>query len=552
MDENNNSQNYSIFFQGSNEPEITPIAGQVVIKQDDNWNDFGFKIRCTYRACSFDGSIDIDGNILIGFMPSQAMPDDKKLSFRKDYVAWPQVVELSQNENLKKQLLYFCLLPDLQSYRKVVEQLGINNAMPFLNSLNDLVLNKTKSKKEWWYKTALDSEVYQLAFMRGSEQFFAFHNADSILQGIQNENYSAISQSLDLNFKLSGFNNSHLVTFRFNNQSIIPKRINILIGKNGLGKSQALQKFCRAALGRKEPKTTSLIDSNSEVSRPMINRIIALVTPGEVNKTFPGEYAKKQRLFYRRVDLNNSSSNTGNLGSLFVQLYRSESLIKEKLRCEIFIEALSKVFVIESLYLKVSSDQMVPIARINQIDGFTESGVRTASKLSKVNEPSIKVNNEYYSLSSGQLTFFRFAVQCCLFIENGTVILLDEPETHLHPNFIGEFVEMLDYLLEQTGSTAIIATHSAYFVREVPREQVHVFKEDEQGGVSITKPRLKTFGADIDSISRFVFDEDIDNRLTDKIYNQVKEMSFEQVDELLGDELSMAALMDLKDRLQPQ
>ena len=115
---------------------------------------------------------------------------------------------------------------------------------------------------------------------------------------------------------------------------------------------------------------------------------------------------------------------------------------------------------------------------------------------------------------------------------------------------ISDFVGMLDSLLEATGSQALIATHSAYFVREVSREQVHIFRVDNDDNISITSPRLRTFGADVESISQFVFMEDIDSKLTDKIYKKVKGQAFESVEEVLSRELSLAALMDLRSRLE--
>ncbi|MHC5791870.1 AAA family ATPase, partial [Streptococcus pyogenes] len=86
--------------------------------------------------------------------------------------------------------------------------------------------------------------------------------------------------------------------------------------------------------------------------------------------------------------------------------------------------------------------------------------------------PTIAGQDDEYPLSSGQLSFFKFALLACLHIENGSFVLLDEPETHLHPSMISDFITLLDNILERTGSYALIATHSTYFVREVAREQV--------------------------------------------------------------------------------
>ena len=118
-----------------------------------------------------------------------------------------------------------------------------------------------------------------------------------------------------------------------------------------------------------------------------------------------------------------------------------------------------------------------------------------------------------YPLSSGEISFVRFAAQASLHVENGSLLLLDEPETHLHPNFISQFVSLLNSLLVQTGSAAIIATHSAYFVREVFQEQVSVLRTDKENFVTVERPMLRTFGADVGAISYFVFGEDEPSQL---------------------------------------
>jgi ABC-type microcin C transport system duplicated ATPase subunit YejF len=110
------------------------------------------------------------------------------------------------------------------------------------------------------------------------------------------------------------------------------------------------------------------------------------------------------------------------------------------------------------------------------------------------------------NLSSGEVALLRFAAYAVASLRRGTILLFDEPETHLHPNYISQFMEMLDRLLEQTGSIALIATHSAYVVREVPRRRVRMISRDpEDETIMIDPPTMQTFGASIDTISQFVF-----------------------------------------------
>ncbi|MBH9742078.1 AAA family ATPase [Vibrio vulnificus] len=157
-------------------------------------------------------------------------------------------------------------------------------------------------------------------------------------------------------------------------------------------------------------------------------------------------------------------------------------------------------------------------------------------------------------LSSGQLSFFKFALLACLHIENGSFVLLDEPETHLHPSMISDFITLLDNILEKTGSYALIATHSAYFVREVTREQVHVFKKFNNEEIQILNPRLKTFGANIGDISHFVFDEDYGNSLSQKVIRKanIKNFSYDDIKKKYGSILPTEMLQSIKVKLVSQ
>ncbi|MBU2329475.1 MAG: ATP-binding protein, partial [Alphaproteobacteria bacterium] len=126
-------------------------------------------------------------------------------------------------------------------------------------------------------------------------------------------------------------------------------------------------------------------------------------------------------------------------------------------------------------------------------------------------------NLQVRALSSGEISLVRLTAQLVASIEQGSLLILDEPENHLHPNFVSDIMALLQYLLEATRSVAIIATHSAYVVREVPRDQVHVLTLDDRD-IQIVRPRMQTFGASIDTISQFVFgDTNLTHRYQDRL-----------------------------------
>ncbi|WP_322843999.1 AAA family ATPase [Pseudomonas sp. B33.4] len=526
---------------------LEPKIGQVVIvPADTSWNDFGHRIRCTFQASLNAQSPVVSGDMFIGFLPSPGEPEDE---FFKRRLSLFEIIESNGLSAIVSDdaPTFFTLLPDLKGYRYIVERLGPKDADFFLKSVMDLVASK--GGKNEWVEKALATDVFKLGFMRNSEPFFAFNNADSVLGGLASEDFTAISKSLNLSFRMEGAELPYSLDLRFSNQDIIPRRINILIGKNGLGKSQTLKNFCRAALQYKD-EGLKLTDHDSRDGRPMISRVLAIATPGETRNTFPPERKKDQKLFYRRLNLTRGgkSSVTRSIGDALVRLARNEEFIGENSRWSLFVGALEKSLPIDSIVIPLQGGEFASLV------GFVSGGEqrcleRWASVESNV-EVGLKISGVVFPLSSGQLTFFKLTLLCCLYIENGSYVLMDEPETHLHPNLISELVDILDYLLEQTGSHAIIATHSAYFVREVSKEQVHVFHQVSNGLVEIDQPRLRTFGATVDSISQFVFGEDVEIRLIDKLYERIKDRSFQDVDKELGDQLSLAALMDIRRRME--
>jgi energy-coupling factor transporter ATP-binding protein EcfA2 len=167
-------------------------------------------------------------------------------------------------------------------------------------------------------------------------------------------------------------------------------------------------------------------------------------------------------------------------------------------------------------------------------------------------EPKRLVQNRAYPLSSGELSFVRFAALASLYIENSSLLLFDEPETHLHPNFISQFVALLDSLLKQTGSAAIIATHSAYFVREAFEDQVRVLRSEKDRWVRAETPRLRTFGADVGTISYFVFGEEEPSRLAKQVEDTIagKKLPWREIFDEYKDELSLELLGEIRAKVE--
>lgn len=539
---------YSVVFSTN---EVPPKTNQIAIfPEADRWNDFGFQIRCQFNLGLTSSDRALRGQILLAFTSLSGGPESFQRSRTNNGRSLLTLIDELGRERFGPEDVpqFFSMLPDMAAYREVVSSLGVKQADRFLHSVNDLVVNRESQSA--WFDKAIETTIFSRGFMRNSEPFFAFHNADSVLNGVEEEDMSAVSQAIDLSFSLEGFSNPHEISLRFGGDDLVPRRINVLIGKNGLGKSQVLKTFCRAALGYKDENVT-FKDYETGSDRPMISRILAVATPGETRNTFPPERRKTQKLYYRRLQLTRSgrSKLSNSIGASLVQLVRKREFIGDSERWDIFIDSLNKALPVDTIVMPSTDGGYIPILDLARASGEQDS-LDVWSNVDLGADPKVRVGKGTFPLSSGQLTFFKFSLLCSLYIENGSFVLMDEPETHMHPNMISDFVDLLDTLLEKTGSQAILATHSAYFVREIPRQQVFIFQKDEEQSINILQPRLSTFGATLDSISQFIFNENIEVRLTDKIFNNAEGMTFQEVDERLKNEVSLAALMDLKRRFE--
>jgi predicted ATPase len=522
----------------------------LIFERDKNsWNDFGHKIK--YRLYEFSESEKYKeiGGVLVGFL------EDEENSKKNEYIS-NNYIGVKREIDLPR---FFSLLGGIERYRELVEKLGLDSSKKLLDSINDLVLIKGKKDKKELYKNAIETDVFKLAFMRDSENYYSLINSELILKEREFETIDSVSQKLKLNFKLEAFSNEHELDFQFNVKSILPKRISVMIGANGLGKSQALNRMVRSLI--------SDIEGFEDVKngRPRLNRLLAIATPGETLSTFPAE-SDESRIIYKRLIISRRSSITDyrGFGELCIQLVRSNERILGKTRWGIFKNAIGKLKELDNIVLPIKARIGVhhPLVKhvakkayilLTDLDrGGEQANLEVWNGIDPDIEPAIYIAGSIHPLSSGQISFLKFAIQATLFIENGTLVLLDEPETHLHPAYISEFITLLDSLLAQTGSISIIATHSVYLVREVPRSQVLVFKRSGDSGIDIVNPRLNTFGADIGAISFFVFENEFFGTLVDRLLEGIKESPerFEDIMSEISDDLSQEAKMYLLMKLE--
>lgn len=113
------------------------------------------------------------------------------------------------------------------------------------------------------------------------------------------------------------------------------------------------------------------------------------------------------------------------------------------------------------------------------------------------------------SLSDGEHQLLHSLGLCLLFRETNSLFLLDEPETHLDPDWRASFISRLkEGLRGREGVTQemLITTHSPFLISDSKPDKVLVFEKHEQlGEVTIKHPEYNTLGASINKITMNTF-----------------------------------------------
>lgn len=257
----------------------------------DSWNDFGervlIEVALQPRRDAEFSSERIEFRGFFGFLEKQVDKLDT-LHLRELVNREPTPISAEKVPD------YFTMLPDMESYRRIVGQLGPDEARIVLRAMNDMVEADDRPAGRPWPRVARASRIFLNAFLRHSEPYFAWKNAAPILRGVEYEELNRISKGLRIQFQLAGRPNAHDLKFHFaHGDDVLRQRFAIVIGKNGVGKSQTLAQIVDAALLGKSNLT------GLDGDRPVFNRILGFYPSASISSVFPSERRKRARFWYR-------------------------------------------------------------------------------------------------------------------------------------------------------------------------------------------------------------------------------------------------------------
>ena len=115
-----------------------------------------------------------------------------------------------------------------------------------------------------------------------------------------------------------------------------------------------------------------------------------------------------------------------------------------------------------------------------------------------------RILDAFTAMSSGHKLALLAITQLVEKVEERALVLLDEPESHLHPPLLASFLRAVADLLADRNGVGIIATHSPVVLQEIPRRCVTVLRRSGSHQ-AVGHPRIETFGENISTLTRDVF-----------------------------------------------
>lgn len=438
----------------------------------DNWDDWGkYRTMFYLRVADAEGTVHDVGSVKIGqvgLRPAGIVePGQRAPELPDEFDALDdRFFSLGQGED------YYVTLNGLDPELRVCVLGGLRDVA------SDLPL----------FDARLDEDVMGNSLLRDIRQETVRSRLSRITQG------DAALTKFHFQYTLPNAENvpAAVLDFEVRPGSVPPTNVHVLIGRNGVGKSRCIRGLTEALLGRtgatdQPPGTIRLIRSVLEPEWSFAGLVLISFSAFDNYDLDP---ASTDNMGSTQVGLRHKITVDGQdqfsmktPAELAVDFRRSLSRCRNGLKAERWRDA---------------------VRTLETDDLFAEADV--TALLAEAPGPNWNERTQalFERLSSGHAIILLTVTRLVELVDEKTLVLLDEPEGHLHPPLLSAFVRCLSDLLVKRNGVAIIASHSPVVLQEVP--QSCAWKLRRSRGVSVAeRPTLETFGENVGLLTREVF-----------------------------------------------
>jgi energy-coupling factor transporter ATP-binding protein EcfA2 len=455
----------------------------------DRWNDFGYRTQFHLTYVNQLGQEERVGAVKI-LKKTQGPEHEVDLT-----TALP--------ESFNKLEESYISLGQSESYYKDLFDLLGTKAGAVLEALNDIA---------WQPSLARDFEptpAYRNSLIRENGAQLARRFGREWVLGIQVRNRVAFSYCCHI----EGAELPLAVHIDFNGKDELPGRVVGIIGRNAVGKTRFLANLAidLTQISRTSTKAINRREERFPYGRPLFTRVLAVSYSAFDRFRRP---APEKTMSYMYCGIRSEQ------GSL-----SRTSLVNSYKRNQIRIHQLER--------------QSEWARHVKTILGDLSEDV--FERLSVELEETSEGQEPLSLLSSGQAMLCHFVTAVLAWIEPKSLVLFDEPETHLHPNAVASLFVVLTDILRSYDSYAVIATHSPVVIQEIPGKRVVLFRRE--ASVTTAEPLgLESFGESVTELTRHVFETiEVESLYRKTLRDLARDEEFADVVKLFENGLSLNA-----------
>lgn len=478
--------------RGFRVPEDDELSVYLVV---DNWNDYLY--YTLYQITLFD--------------ESRNQHDLGYVKIAKFGQTTTERIELPDEfESLDER--YFSLGQSVEYY-STIQSLDPQLKETFLASLRDIIADEELQLR------ALDEDVTRVSLLRDTSMVTIKGQYRRILDGSAiltpyNFSYRTIQSNTEAGYEL---------LFRVQPESNPPTNIHVLIGRNGVGKTHLLNNMVKSFIHTNDARGEFIVAQDDWGDPEEFFSRVVSVSYSAFDPFKP--YLESDYPDYSYIGLKKPGEN--------ITLKNDDELANE-FATSILVDMNPAK---QQKWIKaVKSLESDPLfARVNVTQILDNAFGRDA------------IVSLFKQLSSGHSIILLTITKLVEKIEEKTLVLLDEPEAHLHPPLQSAFIRVLSDLLVNRNAVAIIATHSPVIAQEVPKSCV--WKLSRFGReTKAERFETETFGETIGKLTREIFDLEVnDSGFYKLLSDDVKSgENYEQIIRKYNDQLGFEAKLLLR------
>jgi hypothetical protein len=275
-------------------------------------------------------------------------------------------------------------------------------------------------------------------------------------------------------------------------ESSPPTNIHVLIGRNGVGKTHLLNLMTRALVEKDaSPRQVGAFEAEdpSGKATPFANVVSVTFSAFDPFEPLPEQKDKSAEVRYSYVGLKRDSNTGQGVGTPKSPDMLAREFVKSVLSCLQGARSARWKRALQAL-------EADPI--------FQEADVSSLAEDDDKEDFEKRASGLFGRLSSGHKIVLLTITRLVETVEEQSLVLLDEPEAHLHPPLLSAFVRSLSDLLINRNGVAVIATHSPVVLQEVPKSCVWKLRRTGNE-VSAERPEIETFGENVGVLTREIF-----------------------------------------------